>query len=63
MSNDIISFKNSFRNAMLQAVETDKEILFFYDTNHLNDPIYIDYINNYLNLFDRDSIEIFDKEF
>ena len=48
---------------MLKAVLSDKDILFFYDTNHIDDPVYIDYIYNYLSLFDRDSIEMFDKEF
>ena len=63
IQNDIISFKNSFRDAMLQVIETDKDILFLYDTNHLDDPVYVDYIYNYIDLFERDSIEIFDKGF
>ena len=63
ISDDIIGFKESFRSAMIQAVKTDKDIVFYYDTNHIDDPVYVNYMSNFMKLFDRDSIETFDREF
>ena len=63
MASDIIGFKKSFKTALLLSVSTNKDIVFLYDTNHLEDQVYLDYMANFINLFDRDSIEVFDQEF
>jgi hypothetical protein len=63
MSRDIIAFKKDFKAAMLLTIRANENVMFLYDTNHTDDPVYVDYLANYIRLFDKDSIEMFDKEF
>lgn len=54
LANDIMGFKDSFKKAILRSVSENKDIVFLYDTNHLDDQLYIDYMANFINLFDKD---------
>lgn len=63
LANDIMAFKKSFKSAMLKSVSQNKDIIFLYDSNHVHDQLYVDFLANFINMFDRDSIEVFDKEF
>jgi hypothetical protein len=63
MSRDIIAFKKDFKAALLLTIRSNENVMFLYDTNHTDDPVYVDYLANYIRLFDKDSIEMFDKEF
>ena len=60
---DVVAFRNSFKSAMIITVRQDRDVVFFYDSNHQDDCVYIDYIGLYMTLFDNDSIEIFDQSF
>jgi hypothetical protein len=63
LANDIMGFKDAFKNALLGWISENKDVVFLYDTNHLDDQLYVDYMANFINLFDKDWIEIFDQEF
>ena len=63
INNDVIAFRNSFRKSMVLCVKTKNDVVFSIDDNHIDDIIYLDYIANFLSLFDSDSIELFDYEF
>jgi hypothetical protein len=63
MCNDIMRFKHIFKTAMLETIRNDETTVFFMDDNHLSDICYMDYVYNYLHLFENDAIEIFDEEF
>lgn len=51
---DIVKFRSSFKSALLMAVRHDRDVIFLYDSNHLDDPIYLDYLSVYMTLFDHD---------
>lgn len=61
-NNDIVAFKNSFKSAILKTVRQNKDMVFHFDKSHINDQVYLDCISNYINMFDRDSIDMFDQE-
>jgi len=59
---DVVKFRSSFKSALILTVRQDRDVVFIYDSNHLDDQVYIDYMSIYMTLFDNDSIEIFDQQ-